>query len=319
MRFRRPPFTTLTFIVIASALMVLLDWVVFRDEPVRQLETIRKMALEEEVLQSHMPEVEETFAEPSTPDRAEENVQEPVPEEPEPEVVMPAPERRPKIAVIIDDVGMDVRRSRQVMDLPPGVTLAFLPYAGKTRELARQAKAQGHELMIHVPMEAVNGDVDLGGMALRSDMEAGEISAEMERIFGSFEHYSGINNHMGSRLTQDEAVMAQLMDILNTRNLYFIDSRTIHNSVAAAAAQDRGVPHAVRDVFLDHEETEDFVTRALADTERIAQEYGQAIAIGHPKDVTIAGLKAWIPTLEEKGIDLVPASALVRVSGESGL
>jgi polysaccharide deacetylase 2 family uncharacterized protein YibQ len=72
-----------------------------------------------------------------------------------------------------------------------------------------------------------------------------------------------------------------------------------------------GIPFAERDVFLDHEETPAFVASALAHAERLAKSKGSAIAIGHPKDVTIEGLRAWIPTLKDKGLELVPVSAIL--------
>lgn len=222
---------------------------------------------------------------------------------------------RGKIAIIIDDVGMNVKNSRAVIDLPGTITLAFLPYAPHVREMAKEAIAAGHEAMIHVPMEAVGNNNGLGPLALRAGMDEATLFAQLEKIFASFDGYKGINNHMGSKLTQDTKAMDTVMAALRARDLYFIDSKTIGNSVAADRARFAGVPHATRDVFLDHEESGVFVAAALARTERLAHAKGYAIAIGHPKDVTIDGLRRWIPTLKDKGLELVPVStALMRPS-----
>lgn len=218
---------------------------------------------------------------------------------------------RGKIAIIIDDVGMNVKNSRAVMALPGSITLAFLPYAPQVRDMAKAAIAAGHEAMIHVPMEAVGSNSGLGPLALRSGMDAATLNAQLEKMFASFDGYKGINNHMGSKLTQDAGAMDVVMAALRARDLYFIDSKTIGNSVAGARARYAGVPHAERDVFLDHEETSAFVAAALARTERLAHVNGYAIAIGHPKDVTIEGLRKWIPTLKDKGLELVPASMVL--------
>lgn len=228
-----------------------------------------------------------------------------------PPVSAPGKIGRGKIAIIIDDVGMNLTNSNAVIALPAPVTLAFLPYAPKTRALAEKARAAGHELMIHVPMEATGNNNGLGPMALRSAMDDAAIKAELEKMFSSFDGYKGINNHMGSKLTQDSAKMDVVMRALKSRGLYFVDSKTIGNSVAAERARAAGLPYAERDIFLDHEETGAFVSAALRHAEKLAASKGYAILIGHPKDVTIGGLRSWIPSLKDKGLELVPASAVL--------
>lgn len=216
-----------------------------------------------------------------------------------------------KIAIVIDDVGMNLKQSRAAIHLDPNVTIALLPYAKTVKEMAAQAKANGNEIIIHTPMEAMSSEVSLGSMALKSDMDFAAFDVEFNRIAGSFEGYVGVNNHMGSRLTQNPEAMGYLMDQLKQRGLYFLDSRTIHTSIAADMAKTYGIPFAVRDVFLDHESTPEFVSNALKNVERIAREQGSAIAIGHPKAITMQALQNWIPNLEEKGFELVALSKVL--------
>ncbi len=219
---------------------------------------------------------------------------------------------KPKIAIVIDDVGMNLTQSRAAINLDPNVTIAFLPYAEKVKELALDAKSRGNEIIIHTPMEAMNGDMNLGSMALRTGMQPNDFTAEFQKITESFDGYVGVNNHMGSRLTQDKQAMGQLMRLLKAKNLYFLDSKTISTSIAAETAAFYGVPYAVRDVFLDHEDTPEFVAKALKKVERVARDHGSAIAIGHPKKNTMIALQSWIPTLEAKGFELVPLSTLIQ-------
>ena len=240
----------------------------------------------------------------------QEAVEEPV----KPELIVKAPaiKRSGKIAIVIDDVGMNRKWSKASIDLDAGVTLALLPYAKHVRSDAKAAKKKGHEIIIHTPMEAMNPDLDYGGMGLLTSMSLKELSQAFDKITQSFDGYVGINNHMGSKLTQDETAMRQLMSILKTRQLYFLDSKTIHTSVAGRVAQEVGVPFAVRDVFLDHEDTPEYVLNALKEAERIANEHGSAIAIGHPKENTVEALQQWLPTLKDKGFELVPLSELIK-------
>jgi hypothetical protein len=106
--------------------------------------------------------------------------------------------------------------------------------------------------------------------------------------------------------------MQVVMDALKDKNLYFVDSKTIGSSVAGRVAWATGIRTGERDVFLDHEDNITFVRSALRKTENAAKQKGYAIAIGHPKNATIQGLREWLPTLEAKGFEIVPASALVR-------
>jgi len=217
-----------------------------------------------------------------------------------------------KIAIVIDDMGMNLKQSRAAIALPSEITLAFLPYAEKVRPLSEQARQEGHELIIHAPMEAMDSDVPLGDMALHEDMGSQEFAAEFNLMAMSFDGYSGVNNHMGSKLTQNSEHMGYLMDQLKMRNLYFLDSRTIHTSVAMDVATANGVPTIQRDVFLDHEETLEYISAALKEVEGIAAEHGSVVAIGHPKENTMQALKSWIPTLEKQGFELVPLSELIH-------
>jgi polysaccharide deacetylase 2 family uncharacterized protein YibQ len=227
-------------------------------------------------------------------------------------VVVPDVDGRALIAIVIDDMGVDQRHSAQAIDLPGPLTLSFLPYA---HDLARQtaaARRHGHELLVHVPMQPLDARNDPGPNALKPDLAPDEIKRRLDLALSAFTGYVGINNHMGSRFTRDRAGMDVVMAELAARGLLFLDSRTISHSLGASTAAAHHVPHAGRHVFLDNELTMAAVCRQLAETERIAREAGLAIAIGHPHAVTIAALKAWLPTLADKGFALVPVSTVVE-------
>lgn len=310
---------TAKFVAIAVIMMLFADQFIFGGTR-PYIEDARQAVLEEQAKQQQdqadldaepvrvePPEGEyfEDVPEEEAPVRPEEEAQpmhepapvvsEPAPEPEEkaslPEVV-PPPRKGMKVAIVIDDLGMNVKNSKAIMDLPAPITLAFLPYAPKTKELAQQGKAKGHELIIHTPMEAMDGTQNIGPGGLKSAMGKSSFDAAFKVMLASFDGYVGINNHMGSRLTQDKAKMAQLMEMLRGKKLFFLDSKTIEASVGAQEAAKAGVAYAERDVFLDHVENRAFVDNALRQTEAAARRKGYAIAIGHPKDATIAGLRA---------------------------
>lgn len=323
MKPRPPALQTLKFVLIAIVMMVMVDQFVFggkrsyienarKNAPVLEKPQAEVAAIKPPPVRVVPPDGKAFFDAPPSEGAAEKMVEqqaEPLPKEKQRTA-------RARIAIIIDDVGMDIKRSRAVIDLPAAVTLAYLPYAPQVRKLAKEGKAKGHEIIIHTPMAAMDANLNIGPGGLRDGMSAAEIRAAFAVMLSSFEGYDGINNHMGSRLTQERAAMDVIAAMLKERGLFFVDSKTSEKSVVVAAALAAGVPHASRDVFLDHVDSAEFVGKALAQTERKALAQGSAIAIGHPKDHTIAGLKAWLPTLKDKGIDVVPVGALVQGGGQ---
>ena len=222
--------------------------------------------------------------------------------------VAPVIDDRPAIAVVIDDLGVNRKRTEAVSRLDGPLTLSFLAYAANLGEQTRAARAAGHELLVHVPMEPV-GAAWPGPNALLSSLEPAELLARLRAQLHSFQGFVGINNHMGSLLTADRERMALVMAELRRQELLFLDSRTTPASVAADAAARHGVPHAVRDVFLDGPPAS--IAQRLAEVEQIAARHGMAVAIGHPHDRTIEALRRWLPTLETKGFALVPISTIV--------
>lgn len=313
------------FVAVAVVLLFMMDWILWGGERPYMKKIKQEYYAEKALEQQKAQEAVEAFLPPKVvyPEDGGEYFEAP---EDFPETI-PAEELKPesslkprhkhtgpkaKIAIVIDDVGMNVKQSRAAINLDPNVTIAFLPYAEKVKEMAAKAKANGNEIIIHTPMEAMSDKVSLGSMALRKDMNFAEFDAEFNKIANSFEGYVGVNNHMGSLLTQDTEAMSFLMDQLKQRDLYFLDSRTIHSSVAADIAAEYEIPYAIRDVFLDHEETPEFVAGALKKLEAVARRNGQAIAIGHPKKNTMAALKKWLPTLEAKGFELVPLGEVLE-------
>ena len=176
--------------------------------------------------------------------------------------VASAADRRPAIALVIDDMGINRRAAAAINRLRGPLTLAFLPYATKLDEQTRAARAAGHELLVHVPMEP-RGQEWPGPNALTSQLEPAELITRLRTHLSSFRGFVGINNHMGSLLTTDPMRMAILMAELRRLGLLFLDSRTTPQSIAAREAERIGVPHAQRDVFIDNDLDRGSVLREL--------------------------------------------------------
>lgn len=218
---------------------------------------------------------------------------------------------RPMIAVVIDDLGVDRRRSGLVAGLPGPLTLAWLPYARDLPKQTASARSAGHELMVHLPMEP-SGAANPGPGAMLTQLPAEELKRRIEAGLAAFDGYVGVNNHMGSRFTEDRAGMSVVLGEIDRRGLMFLDSRTSGRSVGYALAREMKMPAAARDVFIDHDPSSEAVLASLKQLEVVATRQGHAIGIGHPYDVTIDALREWLPRLEARGFVLVPVSTIVR-------
>jgi polysaccharide deacetylase 2 family uncharacterized protein YibQ len=234
-------------------------------------------------------------------------------------VAFAVPQGRPLIAVVLDDVGVARGHAELAIDLPGVITLSFMTYADGVADMASRARAKGHELMLHVPMEPLGHEADAGPHALTVDASEAELLERLAWGLDRFQGYIGINNHMGSRFTQDERGMRIVLSELKRRNLLFLDSRTIGNTVGGKLAARMGVAHVMRDVFLDNEMDQGAVIKQLREAERIAASKGQAIAIGHPHPATIAAIRAWMPRAQARGFVIVPLSTVAKLRlGASG-
>ena len=216
------------------------------------------------------------------------------------------------IAIVLDDMGLNRKRSNEVFELERPLTLSFLSYAPNLIEQTTIASSRGHELMLHLPMEPL-GDEDPGPGALLVDMRNMELKQKLNLALEKFPNFIGINNHMGSRFTSNSKLMEFLLSSLKKRGYLFLDSVTTSGSVALRLGRRLAAPVVARDIFLDDIDNEKEVKLRLAQTEFIAKKTGTAIAIGHPRKATLRVLKDWMHNLEQKKIQLVPLSAIAQI------
>lgn len=208
--------------------------------------------------------------------------------------------------LIMDDIGYR-HTDRAALALPKEVVFSILPATPLAEELAFEANAQGRDVMLHLPMEALN-EKRLGPQALQVGMFPSAISETFNQAIDSVPFAIGVNNHMGSRLTQEAAPMLALMQEIKARNLFFVDSRTTANSVAEQIASDVGLPVAARNVFIDHALTPESMQKALERLISLARHRGFAVGIAHPHPQTVRFLLKSLPLLEEQGVHLVSAN-----------
>lgn len=224
---------------------------------------------------------------------------------------------RPRIAVVIDDLGVDRAATARAIALPPAVTLSFAAYADDLADQTASARGAGHELLLHLPMEPISATAAMGAYGLGRNMPHDELVRRLRWDMARFDTYVGVDNHMGTAFAEDTPAMQVVMGELKRHGLLYLDARAVPTAPVAVAARDFGVPYAARDIFLDGEQAAIAVDARLAQLVKLARERGSAIAVGHAHDATLAALRRWLPTLSHQGVVLVPLTAVVKVRGGS--
>ncbi len=224
-----------------------------------------------------------------------------------------SPGARPRLAIIVDDLGRDLQTVRDLLAIGLPLTFAILPgepQAGRSATLVHQS---GREVMIHLPMEPQ------GYPAVNPGRDALFVAASPDELRQRFRSYleqvpfaTGGNNHMGSRFTEDGPAMAVVLEQMRDAGLFFVDSKTSGRSVALATAREAGVPAAQRDRFLDNVQDEAAIAREIRGLVDLAKRRGNAIGICHPYPQTLAALRREAAYLRSQNVEVVPASRLVR-------
>jgi len=204
-----------------------------------------------------------------------------------------AADQRPVLSLVIDDLGYSLKNGMAAIDLDGDHTYAILPGAVYSRKLARHAHGQNKEVILHLPMQSISSRAAHEPNALNEAMNEDQLTANVHSLLAEIPFIRGVNNHMGSHLTEFDFFMRPVMDSIRGYNpqLYFLDSRTSPRSVAHAQALDAGLNAITRDIFLDNEANPESIRLQYNIWLTKARERGSAIAIGHPYPNTLAVLR----------------------------
>ena len=218
---------------------------------------------------------------------------------------------RPRLAIVIDDLGNDRAQAEALFRLSYPLTLSVLPHLSSSGEIAEEAHRRGYQVLLHLPMASAGGEKD-EPIELHPGMDSSAVGETFAAMLETVPYAAGVNNHEGSRSTSDTKLMSELMPLLRDRKLFFVDSRTTAATVAESAAHSAGVPATSRNVFLDDEQSAAAIRKQFELAVRDARERGSALAIGHPHPETLQVLSEMLPKTELLGVNLVFASDLAQ-------
>ena len=201
-----------------------------------------------------------------------------------------------KLAIVIDDIGYHLKEDSAIFAMPREISVAIIPAAPHARARNQEAKSQGRDILIHMPMQPMSAvKIEDGGLHL--GMSATQVNNRVDTAKNIVNYAIGMNNHMGSAATADPQLMTYLMTALQEKHLFFLDSLTIGKSVAGKIAKEQGVRSLDRHIFLDDSNELADVQHQFQAAIQYARKHGTAIAIGHPRPNTIAVLQAGLNNL----------------------
>ncbi|QDY82053.1 divergent polysaccharide deacetylase family protein [Paenibacillus polymyxa] len=224
-------------------------------------------------------------------------------------------EPQKRVAVIIDDLGNNMKGTKEILNLPVKITVAVMPFLPTTKQDAMEAHKRGHDVIVHLPMEPKQGRPEwLGPGAIKANMTDEEVRAKVTEAIKDVPYAIGMNNHMGSKVTSDKRIMSVVLDVCKEHGLFFVDSRTNYWSVVPELAAKKGMPPVRNDIFLDDVHTIAHVQRQLAKVVEWLAEHDTCVTIGHVGGAglkTSSGLHLSVPKLKEHA-QFVGISDLVR-------
>lgn len=219
---------------------------------------------------------------------------------------------RARLALIIDDGGYSIDRIKGMVGMGRPMTFAILPNTPHARKVALMAHESGEQVMLHLPMEPRDSDrYSLEKDTVLAGMDKKEVQTILQRDLAQIPYARGVNNHMGSKATEDAGVMQALMEVLKKEGLFYIDSHTSSHTLGPQMARQAGVAFGSNDRFIDQEKDSLKIKKAVRQSMAKAKKEGKAIAIGHPHPLTAQTIREMIPEVEKAGIKLVFASEVV--------
>lgn len=221
-----------------------------------------------------------------------------------------------KVAIIVDDLGSNKESVDRLLKIPASISFAVLPNLPYSQYAARMGYISGHDIMLHLPMEPMDYSgytgADAGDGMLLMGLSKSEILSKLDKDLASVPYIKGVNNHMGSKFTENSELMELVLQRIKGKGLFFVDSRTSPRTTGFEVAKRLGMKAAERDVFLDEGlGGADYVRSQIEKLIEISKKKGYAIGICHPHPDTLKVLSQMIPDIK-KEVEIIPISSVVN-------
>ncbi len=220
----------------------------------------------------------------------------------------------PRVALVVSGLGIsDSATAHAIKTLPPEVTLSFAPYGGNLQRWITQARDAGHEVLVELPMEPFGyPQNDPGPYTLLTSLSASDNVGRLEWLLSRFTGYVGVMNYQGARFTSEPTALAPVIAAIKSRGLMYVDNGASNRSLAPKLAGEAALPNTLATRNIDPVQSADIIANSFKSLETAAKDDGRAVGVASGFPVTVDALSDWATTLQDKGITLVPVSAMAR-------
>ena len=220
-----------------------------------------------------------------------------------------------RIAIVLDDWGFNRTHCKQIQEFPAPVTVAILPELPYSKDVLQCTRACGKEAIIHLPLEPyVDRDKYPRGYIISTEMSQPEALKILRRYLDELPGVSGVNNHMGSKATEDPKLMTTIMEELKKHGLFFLDSMTSGNSICGDVAARIRIPFTRRSVFLDNRNDRASIEYQFSRAAAIARTKGSALVIGHDRALTLQIVAEQIRKLRAQGFEIISVRDFIKAA-----
>lgn len=220
----------------------------------------------------------------------------------------------PRIALVVSGLGIsDSATAHAIKTLPPEVTLSFAPYGGNLQRWITKARAAGHEVLLELPMEPFGfPQNDPGPYTLLTSLSPADNVGRLEWLLSRFTGYVGVMNYQGARFTSEPGSLGPVLSAIKSRGLMYVDNGASNRSLAPKLANDTALPSALATRNIDPVQSPEIIANSFKALETAAKDDGSAVGVASGFPVTVDALSDWAATLKDKGVTLVPVSAMAR-------
>ncbi len=223
---------------------------------------------------------------------------------------------KPRVVIIVDDLGSNKESVDRLLEIPASISFAVLPNLPYSRYAAQMGYGNGRDVILHLPMEPMDSSgytgANAGDGVLLMGVSKSEILSKLDKDLASVPYIKGVNNHMGSKFTEDGELMELVLQEIKSKGLFFVDSRTSPRTTGFDIAKKLGMKAAERDVFLDEGlGGADYIRSQIEKLIAVSKEKGYAIGICHPHPDTLKVLSQMIPDIKKEA-EIIPVSGVVN-------
>jgi hypothetical protein len=220
----------------------------------------------------------------------------------------------PRVAIVVGGLGMSQTGTQKaISELPEDVTLAFASLGSSLGRWAGEAREEGHEILLQIPLEPIGyPETNPGEHTLLVSPDRYRNRQDLHWNLGRMTAYAGVINHMGSRFTGEDTAMLPFLGELGERGLFYLDDGSAPQSRATAIGEALQVPVVTADIIVDRDRSAGAIEQSLRKLESIAVERGLAVGVASAFPTSVEAIARWVGEAQARGVVIVPASAALN-------